>query len=299
MRGDDFPAITQLALDLDRAGGDCSVVAWLCWEPYGSGTVPLEDLIHLYSSLLAGKPQGHVYQYYRGAARLVGGDVAGAEFDLRQCLGTPSLESRSRYYLARTLLQQGEVEAARQEFEQVIAAGEVFAWESVDGLVDVAATYGRSRKHLLALEVFKRVLELDPANEWALLGVPLCHKGVGDVAAAESAYRRALEIRVDHAQLLNDLALLLRGAGQEQEALELFHWGMGSGSADATENLGMIHFHEDQEPAQAAEQFARVLLQDPERPKSRFYRELSLLRERETRIEDSAGGTPNKRSGTR
>ena len=251
------------------------------WAAASGETLDLESLTFVYSSLLGTveAPEANaVVRYFRGVSRLYARDIAGAVHDLETVHEGVGLESRAGYFLGRALLSAGRIEEAGGRFVAVVERGAEYYREALLGLVDVGAALGRAGRHADSLVWFDRVLQHEPDNEWALLGRPLCFEGQDDVAGAETAYREALEILPEHPQLTNDLALVLRGAGRIEESWALFEQAASLGSVDAMENLGVLEFDAEgpgREPAAA--HFARVLQEAPDRVKSRFYRELSLL----------------------
>ncbi|MEZ0472332.1 tetratricopeptide repeat protein [Luteimonas salinilitoris] len=72
-----------------------------------------------------------------------------------------------------------------------------------------------------------------------LLG--MCHAEAGDVAAAEQAFRRALELAPEHPLILVNYATLLRKAGRTEEALSTFRRAVDAAPdfAKAWTELGM------------------------------------------------------------
>jgi Tfp pilus assembly protein PilF len=124
------------------------------------------------------------------------------------------------------------------------------------------------------------VLARDPKNLWALLGRPLCHKSLGDLDQAARDYEDAIERLPEEPQLLNDYALLLKARGDRAQAQRLFEQALATGvvpgAADAGENLGVVAFRDQKDLDRASRHFARTLLLDPNRPRIRFYRELTL-----------------------
>jgi tetratricopeptide (TPR) repeat protein len=250
-------------------------IAFSVWDAFVGDTIDLEGLLHAFSGLLQVRPGDGVFHFYRGATRFHARDYDGSESDL-------SAAEASGLLPAQVLEYQGKVFVRQQREEQALTAFQRLQDDfgavrpAILGMLDVAASLGRRREYDASLRLYEQVLQLDPANEWAHLGAPLCHRGQGAVQDAEAAYLRGLEALPGHAQLLNDLALLLWGAGHQDRARQWFTEAVAAGSLDSAENLGVIARTVDGDPVEAAEYFARVLLDDPQRVKSRFYRELTL-----------------------
>ena len=264
----------RLAQDPDV---DIYTVAYLGWEALSGGKGAwLETLLHLYSRLLVARPESSAVLLYRGVARLYAGDPAGAEQDLRQALEDPEREALVLPHLGLACRLQNQPDEAKALYEKLLALGTAQRRAALDGLVEVAVLYGRARRYQDSAALYRKILAAEPTNEWAHQGLPLCFKGLGDVEGARTAYEAGLAELPGHPQLQNDLALLLWGDGQRDEARALFAQAMAAGSLDSTENLGVIASAVDHDRERAADFFARVLVEDPQREKSRFYRELLL-----------------------
>lgn len=251
-------------------------IASACWDCYTRQPAWQEPLLLLYTSLLheaSGQPD---LLFYRGVTLYYAGDAQAAETDLLRARESPDPRPAVTRFLGLTWLRQGRHADAARLFTSLLEDPGT-AQEGLDGLVSVAVDLGRNNRFLEAEPLYLQVLNIDASNEWAHLGLPLCYKGLGDPERAEAAYRAGLAALPEHPQLLNDLALLLWGAGYRPEARDWFARGMGAGSDDATENLGMIKLRVDHDPSAAASLFAQVLRADPAREKSRFYRELCLF----------------------
>ncbi len=268
----------ELGREFSQAGGDPWLVAFLTWEFWSQPELNLERLLAQYSRYLEDSPNIATYSYFRGATRFYAADYEGAQADLRRAVEDSKVGARANLFLGRCLVRQSQREAAQTHFEAALSADPGLQGEVVLGLLDVAAGRGRAREHSLALQTYDRVLELDPTNEWALLGRPLCFKGMGDMQAARTAYESGLERSSEHPQLLNDLALLLWGNGEAGTALGYFERAAAAGALDAAENLGVIAYTKDARFVEASDLFGQVLLRERDRPKSRFYRELSRYR---------------------
>jgi tetratricopeptide (TPR) repeat protein len=258
------------------AGADGFEIAFQLWD--AQSELPFERQLAAFSQLLLQFPDVLAFRYYRGATRLRMGDAAGALEDLRPCVDAPPFGELARGLTGRALLQERQAEAALPWFTPLLGKRGQPGRDAIDGVIGVAVARAMARDFAGALELYRRVLELDPTNPWAHLGVPLCHKSLGNVAAAAAAYEAGLEALPEDPQLLNDYGLLLRGRGDKAAARAYFERAISAGSADGGENLGIFALRDDDDAAAAAAWFARTLELDPERPRVRFYRELCLSR---------------------
>lgn len=270
----DATAALPAAIDATMAGADGFDVAFQLWEAQADGS--WERQLAAYSQLLERFPEVLAFRYYRGATRLRMGDADGALEDLRPCIDSPRYGELARGSVGRALLRRGDAEAALEWFEPLLGRRGQAGREALDGLIGVAVARAQSRRFAAALDLYRRVLERDPANPWAHLGVPLCHKSLGDLAAAAAAYEAGLAALPEDPQLLNDYGLLVRARGDAAAARQWFERALSAGSADGGENLGIFALRDDGDAVAAAAWFARTLELDPERPRVRFYRELCL-----------------------
>lgn len=270
----DGAAAQALAFEAVKSGGDPYEVCFLAWDALGE--TAFETKLSLYSRLLDSHGAEPAFRYYRGATRLFMGDGAGAAEDLASCIDDARFGERARGYLGRALLVDGRAEEALVHFTTLLGKRGEATKEALDGLIGVAVARARARKFADALPLYEQVLARDPWNGWAHLGVPLCHRSLGDLERAAAAYEAGLAALPDDAQLLNDYGLLRHARGERKEARELFERALGAGSADGGENLGVFALRDDGDARAAADSFARALAIDPSRPRLRFYRELCL-----------------------
>ena len=265
------PALAEAAAE---AGADGFEVAFLAWEALGSGA--FEAKLALYSRLHEKVPDAIDYLYYRGATRLAMGAGRDAIGDLERCVDAPVFGDRARANLGKALLQAGRSDEALACFTVVLEKRGELTKDALEGLVGVAVARARGRRYADALVLYEQVLARDPQNVWAHIGVPLCHRSLGDLDAAARSYEAGLAALPDEAQLMNDYGLLLHARGDRATARRQFERALGSGSADGGENLGIFALRDDRDPRTAADWFARTLALDPTRARVRFYRELCL-----------------------
>jgi DNA-binding winged helix-turn-helix (wHTH) protein/tetratricopeptide (TPR) repeat protein len=143
----------------------------------------------------------------------------------------PSLVTRVRpralelYRLAREQQDHDPIAAARS-FEQALAAEPRFA-EALSGLSDLAGERmlrsrppERNREARRAADYARRAIELQPKNAeaWSIRGLVALQYDY-DLAAAEAAFRRAIDGDTDYAVAHFNLAATLTARGRFDEAL--------------------------------------------------------------------------------
>jgi tetratricopeptide (TPR) repeat protein len=119
---------------------------------------------------------------------------------------------------ARELVQQGHYEAARARFAEACRL-QPFNWILLETIgLFLANTL---HEHDAALDVAQRALLLNPLTPdlWNLLGD--CHFNVGDMAAAERAYREATRLSPRDARGFANLAYVFLKRGDNAEALRV------------------------------------------------------------------------------
>ena len=111
------------------------------------------------------------------------------------------------------------VEAHEQRLPAAVAA----ALQAEEGrLLPLAASALRGPDRPAARGVFERLASLEPFASYRIANLGLCLRQIGDVDAAEEAYRRGLAQAPRDIELWNDFGLLLRAQGRRSEALAAF-----------------------------------------------------------------------------
>jgi tetratricopeptide (TPR) repeat protein len=118
---------------------------------------------------------------------------------------------------ARTLDQAGLRPQARQAWRAIL--------EVIPDHTEAAARSGRlaweDGEAGLALSLLERAAQKDPpAPVWFDLG--LARQDLGDYAGAASAYRKAIELRPDHAEAAFNLGVVLQETGNLDEAMRAY-----------------------------------------------------------------------------
>jgi len=155
-----------------------------------------------------------------------------------------------------------EILSRLQEADRTVAAletlrSEVEAWRR-DGR-DLLEGLAERRRHDQESE--RRARELE-ARELNSRGVVLFHEGAH--AAAESAFRRAADLRPNYAEAHNNLGLVLSHLRRPDDAAAAFQKAVTLEPAlpAALNNLGFL-YHAQQRHAEAVEMFQRALEADP------------------------------------
>jgi tetratricopeptide (TPR) repeat protein len=184
------------------------------------------DLSAILSELAAGRPvlvlqnlglQSYPVWHY---AVMIGFDASNNEFILRSGERRRLIMSTRQFmrsweladYWAMVALRPGEMPAIPDEERYVRS---IAAMESV-GQADAAASF------------YATALSLWPDNALALFGAGNIHYAQGDSASAETAYRRLLVLRPDHAAARNNLAHLLAERGCIKAALSELDTGLAN-----------------------------------------------------------------------
>lgn len=76
--------------------------------------------------------------------------------------------------------------------------------------------------HQAAIKSFNQALAADPKRWAAHLNLGHAHRAMNDLASSEAAFRKAIELRPDHAITYNQLGIVLMEAQRDRDALEVF-----------------------------------------------------------------------------
>jgi len=131
-------------------------------------------------------------------------------------------------------------------------------------LTNIGNVYGRNEKHLKAESFFRRAIEIDPNNDFALesLGVSLSKQG--RFTEAEQFYHRALEINPDDVSTLVNFGQSLEDQRKHEEAEPILRRALESepDNVRALDILGKV-LSSQFKLAEAASLFHRALEIDP------------------------------------
>lgn len=119
------------------------------------------------------------------------------------------------------------------------------------------------KKHVEAIAAFERALELSPDNEVCRTNIGVCLIDHGDIAAAESHFRRVTAAQPENAKGWANLGVALGRLDRYGEALEAFERAesLTEAGVDQTDNLVnlAIHLRDEQRTADALAVCERML----------------------------------------
>jgi protein O-GlcNAc transferase len=151
-------------------------------------------------------------------AALSSGRPGAAETELRALLSANSQDVDARYFYARSLAAQGQLERAVGEFQRLltIRPGHVRA------MVDMGIALIYLGNHQGALAVLDRAKGIDsqPAELHFALG--LCHLGLGALPEAETGFRMAIARHMRIPEVYDHLGATLFRGQRYPEAVECF-----------------------------------------------------------------------------
>jgi tetratricopeptide (TPR) repeat protein len=138
------------------------------------------------------------------------------------------------------------------------------------------ATLSNAGKHDEAIAKFNEVLKDVPKCPECYIGIGASSAAKKDYAAAEIAYKKAIEIDANAVDAYNGLATIYNDQKKFTEAQAMSAEGMkrataggASGSADAMYNAGVISWNANDFP-KAQEQFAAAVAANPNHAESHF-----------------------------
>jgi arylsulfatase A-like enzyme/Flp pilus assembly protein TadD len=132
---------------------------------------------------------------------------------LETALRSGVTQSEVRIKLAQYLAESGQPDKA-------IALLEHDAGEDPDALIALGNAYQLAGRSSEAVRTFRRLLDLDPANELAHENIGVVQLQAKDFAAAEISLRRALTLDPDLAGAHTALGVVLASTGRPAEAID-------------------------------------------------------------------------------
>jgi TolB-like protein/Tfp pilus assembly protein PilF len=180
-------------------------------------------------------------------------ELSSSDETLLSSVPTHSTEALNRYLLGRQLLNQGSFEAFRQAernfMEATVLDPEyVRAWIAIaDNSSHMLQTglIGEDEYLATAGPVVDRALELDDRAPEVYAQKGIFHWRSGDLAAAEAAFRHALDLKPGHSETLATYGTYLRITGRPQEAIPLLEQALRDDplSTDILFNLGKAEMY--------------------------------------------------------
>jgi tetratricopeptide (TPR) repeat protein len=171
-----------------------------------------------------------------------------------------------------TLTKGGSTEGMSKEDAAKVAAKN----EAIRAAFKEGATLSNAGKHDEAIAKFNEVLKDVPKCAECYIGIGASNAAKKDYAAAEAAYKKAIELDPNMVDAYNGLATVYNDQKKFTEAQAMSAEGMkrataggGSGSADALYNAGVIAWNANDFP-KAQEQFAAAVAANPNHAESHF-----------------------------
>jgi predicted O-linked N-acetylglucosamine transferase (SPINDLY family) len=200
------------------------------------------------------------------------GRLAVAEDLCRRVLESDARLAEAHHLLGAVLHQQGNLQAAIEEFRQAVALRP--DWPRA--LYNLGTASRMANDFSLAISSLQRVLELTPHDAPAVEQLALAYYGraeqhcrEGQTQEAIDDYRHSIELNPNHARPCNDLATVLYEQGHLDEAAAGFHRALElqPDYPDALYNLGLI-CHAHGEYAEAVGWIQKALHLKPDYPEA-------------------------------
>lgn len=127
-----------------------------------------------------------------------------------------------------------------------------------------AATFAARGRHALAVEEYRRAIELQPNDASARNQLGMCYQRLANHAMARREYERALALRPGYAEVWNNLGTIEHGRRNFKAAIAAYKKAIGFKPRLATpwKNLGNAYFALDR-PAEAYEAYQEAFRLDP------------------------------------
>lgn len=170
------------------------------------------------------------------------------------------------YEVGSTLLDEGELERAREELERALRFDPGFA-DAHYRLGEVASRNGDPEE---AERSFRAALAVDPGHAHALTGLGGTALDRGDLGEAEARYRAAIAADPELASPRNNLAVLLVRQDRAAEAIEEWERALRVAPADVSVlvNLGKVSLMVGRE-SRGRELLERALALEPDHAEAR------------------------------
>jgi tetratricopeptide (TPR) repeat protein/transglutaminase-like putative cysteine protease len=147
----------------------------------------------------------------------------------------------------------------------VVEAGAVPAGVSADDLAEAAGGAASAQNYPLAIDLYKRVVELDPKYKMAWAGLGFAYQSMGQYENAISAYRKQLDANPYDEWTWNSLGLALSAARKYDESETAFKKLLEINPLDkfGLRNLGNLYL-EQHKYAEAAVQLEKAASVSPD-----------------------------------
>lgn len=170
-----------------------------------------EKAIAEFTAILEQKPDALLPRIHRAEARQRAGKTEEALADVNELL-----EVRADFIPAIRL--KAEILAQQDKLQEAIAALQAYSGQgpqTVELSLQLALYHLIAKQPAQAIEAYSQALIADPDNFMALRGRGDAYLNVGDHHAARADFQRALEVKDDDPELLNNFAWLLATSPDE------------------------------------------------------------------------------------
>jgi tetratricopeptide (TPR) repeat protein len=218
------------------------------------------DAVTQARTVLAAAPENLDAWNLLGSARLVLGEPGPAIQAFREIVELAPRDPRGPYLLGLGLAAQGKEAEAGRQFEAALALDSTFA-DPLIRLVEMDRVAGHLDEALSRIQEYLRHAGDSPRLE-NLLGV--VHAARGNAEAAETAFRKAIELEPSFGDAYARLAELHRATGRLREALATANQAVLADSASLGAWMVLGYTHQQLgDLAQARQAYERALAVNP------------------------------------
>ena len=229
------------------------------------GTVPARA-VRVQERLLEAAPNDPDAWFWAGRILALAGDLQGSLQAFDRALELSPDNPRILAHRADIRGRVDDVEGLLSDLLEVLHSGAPEAAWAERRLLGSTPWLAERGDWNQIIRLSRALVELSPSEE-AFLNLALALRWQGHLAEAEMQYLEGIELFPDSVRLLNDLGLLLEGAGRNEGAAARFLQAGDLGSLDGLENLAVLRLKMGDSSA-ATVLFRTVLEEDSERLRS-------------------------------
>lgn len=145
-------------------------------------------------------------------------DWPAAEKELRLAVAGLPQHIRTRYFLARTLEQQGKVDEARAAYRRIFTDVPTY----YPAIVALARSYEKHGDISAAIDAFQKAIAINPYDSDALLSLAVLYIRQEKWASAEPLLRSILELEPNDTSALLNLGVVLTRTNRHADAIEIY-----------------------------------------------------------------------------
>lgn len=205
--------------------------------------------------------------FQQGVMRYNRGDLHGAELALRAALNRDSNLASARNYLGNIFLQQNRLDAAVQEYGEVIRLNPNLA----EGYYNLGLALHKQEQYEAAITAYRQALVVEPtmANAQYNLGLALYQQGYNEEAIA--AYQQSINLDSNNANAYFNLGMALQEQGDTAKAIIAYRevLQLNPENVAAYNNLGSLLTVRGQTP-EAIDTYIQAIRRIPNNP-SAYY----------------------------